>query len=275
MSPIFQKSFKFILLASGFMLGVMLSNLFIGSLLRSNNIGGVFRNSQTNVVTFAPTSTSSLVPSSDNTSSFGSPAYRWANGFFAGTVYSATGFSVPSGVASSTLPNILMTNGGNVWASSTKNMTFLVTSTVAGNGPGFTFDTSDGRGTDKNGGNFTIKFGNSTGAGAPGALDLYTRSGGSEFQIGTIGQLSERSWGLINGSSNYYYDIGGFFSGGGDWIYGSRFFPAGAVNTTSTVYTGTLGQTKGQICVADSDGSGFTCMAGNNGTMYMFSTSTL
>lgn len=312
MSPIFKRSFKLLLLIAGFMLGVMLSNLFIGSFLQNNDIGGGFRNAQDNVIS---TSTVSITPNTNNAYDLGSASYAWKDIYVAGVAYLATrldfganntadigrydaaakdiyvsstafltnvqikGYATTTNGyiagTTSTFPNFIMKNGGNIWASTTQDVVFLTTSTVPGHGAGFRFDTADGSGTDSDGGNVTFVFGGETGEGSGGGIDLYTRSGGSEFEIGSIFQLSERSWGVEISPSNLYFDIAGFYSGGGDWIYGSRFSPARSLSTTSTIHSGTLGQTFGQVCFADSDGSGLTCLAGNNGVIYAYASSTL
>ena len=44
--------------------------------------------------------------------------------------------------------------------------------------------------------------------------------------------------------------------------------------TTSTLFVGSLTGQRGQVCLGDMDGSGFTCLTGNDGVMTAYSTST-
>ena len=146
-------------------------------------------------------------------------------GPFAGPVTS-TAFVAST---TSTLPNIDMTAGGNIFSSSTYGMTFLTTSSVAGAGNSITFNADDGTGASAAGGSVNVILGGGNQA-LGGSFALWSRQGGSLYNFGnfTAAAANSASMGSTLGSQQLWWDWG--YQSGANWFPNVRI-----VKNTSAV----------------------------------------
>uniref|UniRef100_A0A6M3Y0Q6 Putative structural protein n=1 Tax=viral metagenome TaxID=1070528 RepID=A0A6M3Y0Q6_9ZZZZ len=153
--------------------------------------------------------------------------------------------------------------------------------------PTFSFKNIYASGTLSVGGTIYAKSGNAAAYSFSGDEDTYISNNGENqmaFVVGGAGTIGINTASLtfyrrIEPDAKNLRDIGrpdlswkNIYASGTAYLANVNVVDTTSV--TSTVFVGNLTGKRGQICLGDQDGTGFTCLTGDNGTMTAYSTST-